>query len=59
MSEAKKAIELILEGKDVGLNYGATTGYLQYISDWILDNSDDLKPEKKKILEDYFENTYQ
>ena len=55
LSEAKKAIELILEGKNVGVNYGATTGYLQYISDWILDNSDDLKPEKKKILEDYFE----
>lgn len=58
LSEAKKAIELILEGKEVGLNYGATTGYLQYISDWILDNSDDLKPEKKKQLEDYFEKHY-
>lgn len=55
LSEAKKAIELILEGKNPGVNYGATTGYLQYISDWILDNSDDLKPEKKAKLEAYFE----
>jgi len=54
ISEAKKAIELILEGKPATINFGATTGYLQYISDWILDNSDDLKPEMKAILEKYF-----
>lgn len=55
LSEAKKAIELILEGKNPGMNWGATTAFLQYISDWILDNSDELKPEKKKDLEAYFE----
>jgi hypothetical protein len=55
LSEAKKAIEMILEGKKVKLNFSATTGYLQYISDWILDNSDDLEPEKKAELEAYFE----
>lgn len=55
LSEAKKAIELILEGKDPGVNYGATTGYVQFISDWILENSDDLKPDKKTKLEAYFE----
>lgn len=54
LSEAKKAIELILEGKDPGMNWSATTGYLQYVSDWITDNSDDLKPEMKKKLEAYF-----
>ena len=55
ISEAKKDIELILEGKKVGINNGATTAYLQYISDFILDNSDDLKPDKKATLEAYFE----
>lgn len=55
ISEAKKAIELILEGKKVGINQGATTGYLQYISDWILDNADDLKPEDKDKLQIYFD----
>ena len=55
LSEAKKAVEMILEGKEPDINYGATTGFLQYISDWILDNADDLKPEQKKKLEDYFE----
>jgi hypothetical protein len=55
ISEAQKDIELILEGKDIGLNYGATTSFLQFISDWILENSDDLKPEDKKKLEVYFE----
>jgi hypothetical protein len=55
ISEAKKAIEMILEGKEPGLNQGATTGYLQYINDWILDNADDLKPEDKQKLEAYFD----
>lgn len=59
LSEAKKAIEMILEGKKPSVNFGATTGYLQYISDWILDNSDDLKPEKKAELESYFEKHIQ
>ena len=55
LSEAKKAIEIILSGKEPAVNYGATTGFLQYISDWIMDNSDDLKPEQKQKLEDYCE----
>lgn len=55
ISEAKKAIEIILEGKNPGINYSATTGYLQYISDWILDNSEDLKDEDKAKLEAYFD----
>lgn len=55
ISEAKKAIEIILEGKDPGMNWSADTAYLQYISDWILDHSDDLKEDKKKKLEAYFE----
>jgi len=55
LSEAKKDIELILEGKDPGINYSATTGYLQYVNDWILDNSEDLKPEVKAKLEAYFD----
>jgi hypothetical protein len=55
LSEAKKAIEMIIEGKDPGINYSATTGYLQYVSDWIMDNSEDLKPEVKAKLEAYFE----
>ena len=59
LSEAKKAIELMLEGKDVPTNYGATTAFLQFISDWILDNSDDLKPEQKSRLEKYFEDHVQ
>lgn len=56
ISEAKKAIEMILEGKKVGVNYGATTAYLQYISDWTLDNADDLKPEQKTKLQEYFDS---
>lgn len=59
ISEAKKAIELILEGKKVGINHGATTGFLQYISDWILDNSDDLKDEQKAKLQKYFDDHVQ
>lgn len=55
ISEAKKAIEVILEGKDPGINQSATPGYLQYVSDWILDNSDDLKAEDKIKLDAYFE----
>jgi hypothetical protein len=55
MSEAKKDIENILSGKKMSLNFGATTSYLQFISDWILKNSGDLNPEKKKLLEDHFE----
>lgn len=58
LSEAKKAIELILEGKNPGINYSATTGYLKYISDWILDNAEDLTPEKKAALETYWEKHY-
>lgn len=56
LSEAKKAIEQILEGKKPKMNWSATTGYLQYISDWILNNSDDITPEKKAQLEKYFED---
>jgi len=55
ISEAKKAIELILEGKDGGTNYGATTNYLQYINDWLMDNLDDLKPEKTQKIQEYFD----
>lgn len=55
ISDARKAIEMILEGKKPGMNWGATTDYLQYISDWILDNSDDLKPADKAKIEAYFE----
>jgi hypothetical protein len=56
ISEAKKAIEQILLGKNPGMNWSATTAYLQYISDWILENSEDIKPEKKAALEKYFES---
>lgn len=55
ISEAKKAIELIFKGQKVSINHGATTAYLQYISDWILDNSDDLKDEQKDKLQAYFD----
>ncbi len=55
LSEAKKGIEQILEGKKPKLNYSATTGWLKYISDWILDNSDDLTAEKKAALDKYFD----
>ena len=55
LSDAKKVIEEIIEGKDPGINWGATTDFLAYISDWILDNSDDLKPEVKAKIESYFE----
>jgi hypothetical protein len=55
ISEAKKAIEQILLGKNPGKNWSATTATLQYISDWILDNSEDLKPEQKQKLDAYFE----
>ncbi len=55
LSEAKKDIELVLKGQDPGMNWGADTGYLQYISDWILEHSDELKPEKKNELQAYFD----
>ncbi len=55
ISEARKAIEQILEGKKVKNNQSATTGYLQYINDWLLNNSDDVSEEKKKAIEAYFE----
>ena len=55
ISEAKKAIELIVEGKDPGINWSATTAYLQYISDWILANSEDIDEKKKVRLDEYFE----
>ncbi len=55
ISECKKAIEQILLGKRPGINYSATTGYLQYLSDWILDNSEDLTAEQKKALDAYFD----
>lgn len=58
ISECKKAIEQILEGKDPGINYSATTGYLQFLSDWILDNSDDLDEDKKAKLQAYFDKHY-
>lgn len=56
ISEAKKAIEQVVSGKKVKVNWSATTGYLQYISDWILDHAEDLKPEVKAKLEKYFED---
>lgn len=56
LSEARKAIEVILEGKNPGLNWSATTGYLQYISDWISNNQDDISEEKKAKVEKYFED---
>lgn len=55
ISEARKAIELIVKGQKVGINWSATTAYLQYISDWIMNNAEDLKPEIKAKLEAYFE----
>jgi hypothetical protein len=55
ISEAKKDIELIVKGKDIGINSSATTGYLEYLSKYIEDNSEDLKPEVKAKLEDHFE----
>jgi hypothetical protein len=55
ISEAKKAIELIIEGTDPGMNWSADTTYLQYISDWLLENSEDIKEDKKKKIEDYWE----
>lgn len=59
LSEARKAIEMILEGKNPGLNWSATTGYLQYISDWISNNADDVAPEKMAKVEQYFEQHVQ
>lgn len=55
ISEAKKAIELILKGQDPGMNWSATTAYLQYISDWILNNSEDVSEDKKAKIDAYFE----
>lgn len=55
LSDAKKNIELILEGKDPGMYWGADTGYLQYISDWLLEKGGDIKPEVKAKIEAYFE----
>lgn len=55
ISEAKKAIELILKGKTPGINWSATTAYLQYISDWILKNSEDISENQKKALNAYFD----
>lgn len=56
LSEARKAIELILEGKNPGINTSATTGYLQYISDWISNNQDDVSRDKIKKVEKYFDD---
>lgn len=55
LSEANKAIEKILEGKDPGLNQSATTGYLQYISDWMLDKADELDEKKAAEVQAYFD----
>lgn len=55
LSEAKKGIELILKGKDGGVNFSATTGWLKHVSDWILDNSEDITPEVKAKLEAWFD----
>jgi hypothetical protein len=55
LSEAKKGIELILKGQDGGVNFSATTGWLKYVSDWILDNSDDISDEVKAKLEAWFD----
>lgn len=54
ISEAKKAIEIILKGRDPGMNWSATTAYLQYISDWMLKNSEDITENQKAKLEAYF-----
>lgn len=59
ISEAKKAIELILKGKNPGINWSATTAYLQYLSDWILKNSDDIDEKKKAALNAYFDQHVQ
>lgn len=55
ISEAKKAIEQILQGKEPKINSSATTGYLQYINDWLLDNSEDITEEQKAKIEAYFD----
>lgn len=55
VSEAKKAIELILRGKDPRVNWSATTSYLQYISDWMLENSEDIDEKVKEKLQAYFD----
>lgn len=54
ISQAKKDIESLISGKKIKLNFGATTSYLQYISDFILNNTEELE-QKKAILEDWFE----
>jgi hypothetical protein len=55
ISEAKKAIEQIVSGKSPKPNWSATTAYLKYISDWILENSEDVSDGVKKKLEEYFD----
>lgn len=57
LSECKKAIEMILEGKKPSINKSATTGYLQYLSDWIFNNSDDLSDDQRLALNKFFEET--
>ena len=55
ISEARKSIEMILEGKKTKLNYGATTSYLQAISDWLMENGDEVDEKKKKEVEKFFD----
>lgn len=55
ISEARKDIENLISGGKPKINIGATTAYLQYVSDYILENSDDLKEEKVALLKEWFE----
>ncbi len=56
ISDARKAMELIVEGKNPGMYWGATTDFLQYISDWILENSSDITPEVKAKAQKFFDD---
>lgn len=55
ISAARKDIELLISGKEPRLNTGATTSYLQYLSDYILEHADELGENKTKTLNDWFE----
>lgn len=54
ISDARKDIEHLISGQKPKVNTGATTSYLQYISDYILNNADDLGEEKTRSLNDWF-----
>lgn len=55
ISDARKAVEQILLGEKPEVNNGATTSYLQYISDYILNEGNSLSEEQTKNLEAYFD----